>query len=314
MIWSDSRGHCSCQGAQCHVEMEGREGRRGGGCGCFCLWHPSAQLKRSFLHTHTHARTHAWLIHTLGPTSKCRHARVHPPQHTHASHAHELKRGQFREHSCTYTHTRTHAAQHWHTVAVMKPEENGTISYYFQCSNLEGMCFFFSSLQWTYWFFPLNCLETFAYCISSSGPVHIEMNCFLWVLGEIWKTTICFVSTNSCMPFPCVKQISSRFIVRNQICSTTRMLKDEHPQAWDERVNETALVMLLHYYWSPKPLPAPLFPPPFFFGTPNLFGGPGIAMKFTPTLASSWFRSVHFSFHVAGHPRCTSDVLIVYQQ
>ena len=221
MIWSDSRGHCSCQGAQCHVEMEGREGRRGGGLWLFLSLAPvcSAQAfipahTHTHMHTHTHththtyihthARAHARLIHTLGPTSKCRHALVHPPQHTHASHARKQKRGQFREHSCTHTCTHTYtrcptlahcscneAWRKWHDILL------------FPVFKFGGNVFFFSSPQWTYWFFPLNYLETFAYCISSSGPVPIEMNCFLWVLGEIWKTTICFVSANSCMPFPC---------------------------------------------------------------------------------------------------------------
>lgn len=35
---------------------------------------------------------------------------------------------------------------------------------------------------------------------------------------------------------------------------------------------------------------------------------------FVPTLASHLLRSVHFSGHVAGRPRCTLDVLMLYPQ
>ena len=213
-----------------------REGKgdAGGGCGCFCLWHPSAQLKRSFLHTHTHTHIYTCtrLTHTLGPTSKSRHARVHPPQHTHASHAHKQKRGQFHKHSCTHTHTHTlpHAAQHWHTVAVMKPEENGTISYYFQCSNLEGMCLFF----FCFFFLPtMNILILSSELLGNICILYIEHWSSphwneLFFYG-FWERFEKLRYALLALILACLFPVKSRFqAVRNQICSTTQMLKVEH--------------------------------------------------------------------------------------
>lgn len=89
---------------------------------------------QAFIPAHTHR-------HTEGPTSKRRHARVHNQQHTHASHTHRQQGDIVHKLSCTCTHT--HTLQNTATLAVMEPEENGKISYYFLCSNLERMCFFF---------------------------------------------------------------------------------------------------------------------------------------------------------------------------
>lgn len=101
--WSKATPVATVHAREPSAMWKWREG--GGGRGCFCLWHPSAQLKRSFLHTHTHR-------HTEGPTSKRRHARVHNQQHTHASHTHRQQGDIVHKLSCWCTHT--HTSKHCH--------------------------------------------------------------------------------------------------------------------------------------------------------------------------------------------------------
>lgn len=87
-------------------------GGRGGGRGCFCLWHPSAQLSRSFLHTHR-----LW----EGPTSKRKHARVRSSYDN---------KGQF---AGTVVRTNRHTLQNAAKQAVTEPKDNENVSRYLLC-------------------------------------------------------------------------------------------------------------------------------------------------------------------------------------
>lgn len=82
---------------------------------------------------------------------------VHSCTHT-QSHTHRGLQANMHVSTLTYTHscilyTQTNGGdfmctyKNTGTLAVMKPEENGTISYYFQCSNLERMWFFPTDAQ-----------------------------------------------------------------------------------------------------------------------------------------------------------------------
>lgn len=129
---------------------------------------------QAFIPAHTHMHTDA---HT--GAYKDIHTHLHAYAHTHLMHRDKRGKTSWAQALMHMDNTHTHTLANTGTLAVMKPEENGTMSYYFQCSNLERMCFFFPRMHNEHIdFFPLNCLEAFAYCLSSSSPVHIEMHCF----------------------------------------------------------------------------------------------------------------------------------------
>lgn len=111
---------------------------------------------QAFIPAHTHTDTQRGLRANAG-------MHVSTISNTHMRLIHTDNRGTL----CTssHAHAHTHTLQNTATLAVMEPEENGKISYYFLCSNLERMCFFFSLLflpQSTYWFFfPSKLLGSF---------------------------------------------------------------------------------------------------------------------------------------------------------
>lgn len=95
--WSKATPVATVHAREPSAMWKWREG--GGGRGCFCLWHPSAQLKRSFLHTHTDTQrglranagmhvstisnTHMRLIHTDNRGTLCTSSHAHAHTHTH---------------------------------------------------------------------------------------------------------------------------------------------------------------------------------------------------------------------------------------
>lgn len=94
--------------------------------------------------------------------------------HRHSTNHETQRKGDILDKHCAHTHT-------LHMLAVMKPEENGKISYSFLCSHLERVSFFccvFSHCNEHIYYLPFKSLETFACCVLSTGPVHIEMYSF----------------------------------------------------------------------------------------------------------------------------------------
>lgn len=150
MIWSDSRGHRLCQGAQCHVEMEwgGGGGGGGGGMWLFLSLAPDSSAHSCSAHSCTHTGAYK-------QTQACTFKKVHP-----------------------YLHIHTHTSQ-WHSNCNEAWRKWHNIQYYLQCLNLERMCFFSHCCTMNILIFlPLICLEAFAYCILNCSPVHIKMHSF----------------------------------------------------------------------------------------------------------------------------------------
>ena len=65
------------------------------------------------------------------------------------------------------------------------------------------------------------------------------------------------------------------------------------------------------YCFLLETLSSSLFCFSFIYWQPDSYAVPIIARFFIPTLASRLLRSVHFSGHVAGRPRCTLGILML---
>lgn len=190
MIWSDSRGRRSCQGAQCHVEMEGR--RRG----AMAVFVFGTRLLSSSVHSCTDTQRGLQANADMHMSTRT-NTQMHP---IHATKKEPL--------NFMCASSRAHA--HLHTSKHCHASCNGAwkkckISYYFQRSNLERMCFFFLHNEHID-FFPSEFLWSVCILLTEHWSSPHWNVLFLWVLELIWKAgkMVCnpFLSPNFCMHFP----------------------------------------------------------------------------------------------------------------